>query len=268
MPECSLASPGERRFTRWHHHLSASSTALKLPGELGERACDTRSLGLPAARLGQSTSRGESVSAELDFEIVGGGPLAEEVRRHGFDHFLMLAEHVRQLPYGRPSCARDVSTVLEERRGTCSSKHRLLAAVAHECGHPEVDLVVGLYAMSERNTPGVGVVLEGAGFVSIPEAHCYLRLGDRRHDFTGLSTGASSPFEALLSEHLVPLAHLPEEKARLHHDAIRVWSASHGLPFADAWALREACIQALVSSHMHTQTEILASAGAAAARSS
>lgn len=205
------------------------------------------------------------MSAELNFEIVGGGPVAEEARRHGFDHFLVLAEHVRQLPYGRPSRARDVLAVLEERQGTCSSKHRLLAAVAHECGHPEVELVVGLYAMSEQNTPGVGVVLEGAGFVSIPEAHCYLRLGDRRYDFTGLSMGASSPFEALFSEHFVPLAHLPEEKARLHQDAIRAWAACHGVPFADAWALREACIQALASSNTLTPAAISAGAGAPAA---
>jgi len=195
------------------------------------------------------------VSAELNFEIVGGTPVAEAVRRHGFDCFLGLAEHVRQLPYGRPSCARDVLVVLEEEQGTCSSKHRLLAAVAHECGHPEVELVVGLYAMSEQNTPGVGAVLEEAGVVSIPEAHCYLRLGDRRYDFTGLSRGASSPFEALLSEHIVPLARLPEAKVRLHHDAIRAWAAVHGLAFADAWALREACIRALVANHALEPTD-------------
>lgn len=201
------------------------------------------------------------MSAELNFEIVGGSPVAEGVRRHGFDRFPGLAEHVRQLPYGRPSCARDVLAVLEEGQGTCSSKHRLLAAVAHECGHPEVELVVGLYAMSEQNTPGVGAVLAGAGVVSIPEAHCYLRVGDRRYDFTGLSSGASSPFEALYSEHLVPPAQLPEEKVKLHQDAIRAWAARHGMPFADAWALREACIQALASSsNAHGPTD--SSAGA------
>lgn len=187
------------------------------------------------------------MSAELDFEIVGGGPIAEEVRRHGFYRFLVLAEHLRQLPYGRPSRARDVLAVLEEGQGTCSSKHRLLAAVAHECGRLDVELVVGLYAMSEQNTPGVGAVLEAAGVASIPEAHCYLRLGERRYDFTGLNVGASSPFEALFSEHFVPPGQLPDEKARLHHDAIRAWAAFHGLPFADAWALREGCIRALAS---------------------
>ena len=186
-------------------------------------------------------------SVGLDFPILGGGLLAEQVLGHGFDRFLALAQHVRHLPYKRPAGVRDLLAVLNEQQGTCSSKHRLLAAVANECGHPEVELAVGIYAMSEQNTPGVGAVLEAAGFASIPEAHCYLRRGDRRYDFTGLRSGSSSPFAALLSEHIVSPADLLDEKARLHHDAIRGWAASHERTFVDAWALREVCIEALMS---------------------
>ncbi|MDN3517515.1 hypothetical protein QWY84_07840 [Aquisalimonas lutea] len=189
------------------------------------------------------------MSGELDFSIEGEGPVAMEVRRRGFDRFLALGEHVARLPYGRPACSNDVLTVLKEQRGTCSSKHRLLAAVAQECGHVEVELVVGLYAMCEQNTPGIGTVLEPAGFDYIPEAHCYLRLGGRRYDFTGLSSGSTSPFEALLSEHVVSTVHLADEKERIHRDAVQRWADSHAVSFADAWALREACIQALTSSN-------------------
>lgn len=184
---------------------------------------------------------------ELNFALLGGHQLAEEARLRGFDHFLALAEHVRQLRYGRPTRANHLLAVLDEGQGTCSAKHRLLAAVAQECGHSEVELMVGVYEMSEQNTPGVGVVLAAAGFVSVPEAHCYLRIGDRRYDFTGLSSGTSSPFDALLSEHTVLPAHLPDVKAGLHQSAVLDWSQSHGLSFKDAWALRETCIQALAA---------------------
>lgn len=185
--------------------------------------------------------------AKLDFELPENGPLTKEVRILGFDHFLNLAEYVRQLPYRRPTDFGDFLSVLKEQRGTCSFKHRLLAAVAHECGHLEVQLVVGLYSMSEQNTPGVGVVLDDAGFDSIPEAHCYLRLGNQRHDFTGVSAGSSSPFDALLSEHAINPEHLTEEKKFLHQEAIRKWASHNGQSFEDAWELREACIQALVT---------------------
>ncbi len=119
--------------------------------------------------------------------------------------------------------------------------------MAHECGHYEIELVVGIYAMAEQNTPGAGAVLGPAHFVSIPEAHCYLRLGEQRYDFTGLHSGRSSLFDALLSEHTVSPMRLPEEKAKLHHKVLHAWAIAHELPFTEAWALREACIKALAS---------------------
>jgi hypothetical protein len=135
--------------------------------------------------------------------------------------------------------------VLRERCGTCSSKHQLLAAVAHECGHVEVQLVVGIYEMSEHNTPGVGPVLGAASLSSIPEAHCYLVVAGERLDFTGLRSGSSSPFDALLTEHVVLPADLPEAKGNLHRRAITTWSDALGISTARAWDIREACIAAL-----------------------
>lgn len=187
------------------------------------------------------------MSTALEFAIADHGPISREVLRHGYDRFAVLAAHVCELPYGRPVDGDQPQAVLTERRGTCSSKHRLLATVAHECGCTDIELVVGIYSMSEKNTPGVGAVLEPAGVVSIPEAHCYLRLAGRRYDFTGLSSGSSSPFDALLSEHVVRPARLRADKADIHQDAIRRWAARHGMTFAGAWSLREACIDALAS---------------------
>lgn len=205
---------------------------------------------LPLGKLHRRwTSLGESVGFGLDFEIADSSPVAKEVRRRGFDCFLALAEHVRQLPYGRPAYVEDILAPLKEERGTCSVKHRLLAAVAHECGHSEINLVVGLYEMSEQNTPGVKDILERAGLESIPEAHCYLKLDDQRYDFTGLSSGSSSPFEALHQEHIIYPTNLSNEKVMLHQEAIRAWAKRHALSFGDAWALREACIHALESNN-------------------
>jgi len=60
------------------------------------------------------------------------------------------------------------------RRFTCTTKHALLAALARE-QHINAQLVLGIYEMSERNTPGVGHVLSRYGLSYIPEAHCHLR---------------------------------------------------------------------------------------------
>ncbi|HEX5513078.1 MAG TPA: hypothetical protein VFY81_01675, partial [Gammaproteobacteria bacterium] len=127
---------------------------------------------------------------EIRFPLTDSQPLCRALRAFGLVTFEALAEQVRAVPYGRPQKPDELLSVLTENRGTCSGKHRLLAAVAHECGRSEIELIVGIYAMSEDNTPGVGGVLQSAGVMSIPEAHCYLAAHGRRLDFTGLGSGS------------------------------------------------------------------------------
>ena len=62
--------------------------------------------------------------------------------------------------------------VLTEGCGTCSSKHALLAGLAAAQRLP-VALMLGIYLMNERNTPGIGPVLARYGLAEIPEAHCF-----------------------------------------------------------------------------------------------
>jgi hypothetical protein len=189
------------------------------------------------------------MSGHLDFPITSGGPVSTEVRKSGFTDFVTLAEHVRAIPYGRPADTKDVFSVLKENLGTCCSKHRLLATVAHECGHHEVELMVGVYEMSENNTPGVGSVLSEVSLNSIPEAHCYLRVAGSRYDFTGLPAGASTPFDSLLSEEPILPADLTETKLPVHQKAMASWAIQHGMDLTRAWSIREACIEALAANN-------------------
>jgi hypothetical protein len=163
--------------------------------------------------------------------------------------FLDLAHLVRDLPYERCTPGDDPYQVLTERCGTCSSKHRLLAVAARDSGHAELKLMVGIFRMSEANTPGVGRVLSRAGQPFIPEAHCYLVSTNERFDFTGLTGGQESPFAVIEAEYVVDPDVLPGEKSRLHRRAIDAWRVEVGLSFDDAWMLREECIAALSASH-------------------
>jgi hypothetical protein len=187
------------------------------------------------------------LSDRLQFRISGESALCEEVRSRGFESFEHLAEYVRKLPYRRTSNAQDSAAVLRQGCGTCSAKHQFLAAVAQDCGHTEVQLMVGIYEMSENNTPGIGAVLNEASLTSIPEAHCYLSIEGERFDFTGLSVGHSSPFAALLADYVVSPANLPQIKVVLHKEAIAAWASDRGISKEAAWATREACIAALAA---------------------
>jgi hypothetical protein len=174
-----------------------------------------------------------------------GSPMGAAILGMGFHTFEALAAHVRQLPYARTTWPDDPLAVLREGRGTCSSKHQLLATVAQECGHPEVVLTVGVYEMTEANTPGVGAVLQAAAYTSIPEAHCYLTVDHQRWDFTGLPRGTESPFQALMEEHFLLPESVWARKRKLHQQALGRWAERVGVSPIDAWAVREACIAAL-----------------------
>jgi hypothetical protein len=194
--------------------------------------------------MGPPTTR---LSRRLQFPISGSSPLCDSIRSSGFESFEDLAEHIRKLPYGRTANTDEPLAVLRQGRGTCSAKHQLLAAVAQDCGHAEVQLTVGIYEMSEENTPGVGAVLNEASHASIPEAHCYLTIEGERFDYTGLSAGNSSPFAALLAEYTVSPKNLQQIKVALHKEAIADWARERGISEMEAWATREACIAALAA---------------------
>ena len=190
--------------------------------------------------------------AMLDFAISGTGQLSSEVRRLGFATFAQIAEHVRMLAYGRVANTGDALAILRCGRGTCSSKHRFLAALAHECGQTDVTLTLGLYEMSERNTPGIGEILAAGRVSAIPEAHCYLTYRGSRYDFTGLTAGSTSPFDSLIEERAVAPDDLPITKERYHRAAVAGWADANGIDRDCAWQLREQCIAELArarSSH-------------------
>ena len=183
----------------------------------------------------------------LNFDIEPNGVLSTAVLAAGFSSFESFAKYVRSLPYGRIEPSNDGLAVLREKRGTCSSKHQLLALLAHECGHTEISLTIGIYEMSEENTPGVGATLSTKSLRSLPEAHCYLTARGKRFDFTGLASGELSPFDALLHEYTVPPEQLAKMKTKIHQQFISAWSATRGVSAEHVWALREACIANLAA---------------------
>jgi hypothetical protein len=96
----------------------------------------------------------------FEFEINPVGELTRMVLELGMTSFNTLASYVQSLQYGRRVNKYSTFSVLEEGCGTCSSKHQLLATIAHENGHTELLLRVGIYKMCPQNTPGVGVILD------------------------------------------------------------------------------------------------------------
>jgi hypothetical protein len=154
--------------------------------------------------------------------------------------FLSACEYVKGLPYGRTTATDDFLSVLQERKGTCSSKHALLALLARECNLPYM-LTVGIYRMNEDNTPGVGAVLDQFDMLYVPEAHCYLTYNGVRYDYTRVG---GSPIDDFLLEHYIEPEQSGSLKSLIHKAFLMDCFGANRLD--DVWSIREACIQALV----------------------
>jgi hypothetical protein len=179
--------------------------------------------------------------------LVGDGAVTRRFRDRGITDFAAAARYVQLLPYGRTSSRDDVALVLTEGRGTCSTKHALLAALAGELGL-DVVLTLGIYEMSEANTPGVGPVLARHGLASIPEAHCYLVSDGRRIDVTRNVEGAE-PITAFLHEEPIRIDQIGAYKVELHRRVLVDWTSrdpeAQGRTLNELWAIREECIASL-----------------------
>ena len=93
-----------------------------------------------------------SLDALPNAPLSGGGTVTALFSEAGIEDFHGAARHLLGLPYGRTSDRSKPALVLTEGRGTCSSKHALLAELAHELGL-DVRLTLGIFEMSARTGP-------------------------------------------------------------------------------------------------------------------
>ncbi len=184
-----------------------------------------------------------SIEGLPSFALHTDGPLGQRFAALGLDDYREAAHYVRDLPYGRNSDRWNSQLVLKEERGTCSTKHALLAELARENGR-YVALMLGVYEMDGTNTPGVGQVLKEHGLGCVPEAHCYLMHEGARVDLTQES-GGPEQVKYFLHEEEIETRQIGEYKVEAHREFIRQWAGRRGLDPESVWRAREECIAAL-----------------------
>jgi len=177
------------------------------------------------------------------------GPVAAAFIALGIEDYRSSARYLRGLAYGRNSNRTDPLAVLREQSGTCSTKHALLARLAAE-QQLSIRLMLGIYEMCERNTPGVGRVLEKYGLACVPEAHCYLMYDDDRIDITRAVDG-EEPIAKFLHEEVISPEQIADYKVAVHQRFLRNWvetaPPAHAMSLDAVWKIREECIAALAA---------------------
>lgn len=182
-----------------------------------------------------------------NFLISAQGPLSEHCRGLGITDFQNAVNFVFELPYRRNSSKEDLTLVFSEKCGVCSTKHAALAALALENDFMHLKLVVGIYKMNEKNTPGVGDVLEKNNLEFMPEAHTYLVFENERIDITREVETEESPFVSLMLEKEIQPHQIGDFKVGLHRDFLKKWIGENNMqqPLEEIWKIREDCIHAL-----------------------
>lgn len=140
-----------------------------------------------------------------------------------FENFGSLCAHVQSLPYGRNSDRSRPELVLTEGKGSCSSKHAFLKKVADESEIRDVQLILGIFKMHSKNTPGIGAALNETSLEFMPEAHCYLKYKNERFDFTNSNSDFSKIKNDILLEKEIQPADVNEFKPKFHKNFLKKW---------------------------------------------
>lgn len=173
-------------------------------------------------------------------------PLTQQILILGINSWEDLLIYVKNIPYGRNANREDLSLVLKENKGTCSSKHAFLKEVANLNKIPNIKLIIGIYKMNESNTK-IGTILSDNNIDFIPEAHCYLKIDEVCVDCTTSKSDFSKIEKDILEEIEIEPVQVGEFKVEYHQDFIKKWLSNSAakITFDQLWAIREQCISFL-----------------------
>lgn len=169
-------------------------------------------------------------------------------RGKGIARFHAACLYVQQLPYDRISQRDALELVVEEGRGTCSSKHGLLAYLAEEHFHGTIELIAGIFLMSAETHPQLTSFFESAPCDLLPEMHCYLRYKGKRYDFTSPVDYMERIAPKLVREQRIEPHQVVDWKVKIHQEYLKAWLMRNpqlGLSFDEVWNLREEMINVL-----------------------
>lgn len=184
----------------------------------------------------------------IDFEITSNEIYSTAFSERGIHIFSDACKFIRELPYGRNANRSDFLLVLSEEKGTCSSKHALLASLALENGMEGVELIVGIFMMSPETNPSLEEFFRDKSYPSIPEAHCYLGYKGERFDFTALDFDKEKIAPKIVREQRIDPNQVSDWKIMIHKHYLQGWlnrNPAIELSLEEIWKDREEAISLL-----------------------
>lgn len=133
-----------------------------------------------------------------DESLTEAGAMSRKFLELGVKSFHEACKYVHELPYGYNSDREDMMILFRENKGSCTTKHGVIAELAGELGLPVVK-TIGIYPLDEEIVTGAGRILSKYSLAYLPLVHCFLESGDHRVDLTeGNDNGKNKPLEHFL----------------------------------------------------------------------
>ena len=164
--------------------------------------------------------------------------------------FAAALKYIQHLPYGRNSKEGSLMRVLDEKRGTCSTKNALLHTLCMENGKQGFPLMLGIFNMDAENTPDIQPVLRKYRLPYIPEAHVYLKNNGAIIDATYPKT-QQAWIKSIVAEEEIESNDIGAYKVKYHRNYLDKWrketkdKAVLKYTTDQLWDIREECIAAL-----------------------
>jgi len=156
-----------------------------------------------------------------DKSISTAGPISEKFLSLGVDRFMDACRYVHILPYGFNKDRDDLMILFKENRGTCTTKHAVIATLANELNLP-IEKNIGIYAMTEQIVTGTNEILAKYSLPYVPMVHCFLIYGKNRVDLSeGNNNGKNRPIEDFLFTQKVEPNISAKDEYLIYRDALK-----------------------------------------------
>lgn len=147
-----------------------------------------------------------------DKEITSSGKISKKFLELNITSFKDACYFIHNLDYGYNKNYDDEMILFKEKKGTCTSKHGIIAGLAKELNIPLYRHVC-VYKFTEEITNGADEILKKYNIPYVPMVHCFLVYDQYRFDLTeGNNNGKKKPIdEYIISERVDPFISGKEE---------------------------------------------------------
>ena len=184
---------------------------------------------------------------KMDFKtflIISDQAVSKEFLKRDLKNFDDAMLFVRDLTYARNPNKKDLLTVFSDNCSTCGPKHALLKLLINENNFKGFQLMLGIFKMSQENSPLVKATLEKYKLDYLPEAHNYLRYNGAMIDITKKVWNKEAIEKVIVEEREIEADQISDFKVNYHKNFLKRWIAENKIPYTlnQIWSIREQCI--------------------------